>query len=647
MTRALRFRIVVLVVLACVALLASGCRSCTNQHVVAELTKPQGDVKRDTATSQRDWQVAAPGAKLALGDGLKTGPSSDAAVRLMSGGTIALGSDTTLRFLESAPGSSEANLEVETGEATVEADDKAVTIKTTIGLAHIEAGGKMRVSAVEGGGSRVEVTVGAARIDTEDGGVQLSPGRSFQISVGGAIVERETVDASATTARPSVDAAVAEAVDAGAGRVAIDVHGAGVRVQARGTTAWQPLAAGATTVSGGDALEVPNGATVDVTRGARHVRLAGQGRYVLGDEGASMLRANAGRVEIDATSDDVIVDVPGGAIVARTAGADGKSRVDAEIAANGTKISVRQGQGEVRGKGAPETVRAGESAVLTPKGAVTVSGRSPERADFSVKAGDSFTVRDPRPPTAVDFDFSSVCPAAGIVARGDGTTVRGEHRAAMSLPAGHHEYAVRCIGADGVEEKSVATGSVTIVADAARAELPRLPPSTVVDTDGRRYTVLYQNLLPSVIARWPDAAPAPGYVLHVDAQRFKVKTPRESLKPGSVGEGTHVLWFETEDGAKRSADTTLLLRFDNAAPTANVREPADGSFRPGDVVKVSGVVVEGWSVNVYGQAVPLDEQKRFSTTATVPPTDNALVLRMSHAKRGTVYYVRHAAGGTR
>jgi hypothetical protein len=114
-----------------------------------------------------------------------------------------------------------------------------------------------------------------------------------------------------------------------------------------------------------------------------------------------------------------------------------------------------------------------------------------------------------------------------------------------------------------------------------------------------------------------------------------------------VGEGTHVLWFETEDSAKRSADTTLLLRFDNAAPTANVREPADGSFRPGDVVKVSGVVVEGWSVNVYGQAVPLDEQKRFSTTATVPPTDNALVLRMSHAKRGTVYYVRHAAGGTR
>ncbi|MDB4994714.1 MAG: hypothetical protein JWM74_2146, partial [Myxococcaceae bacterium] len=149
MTRALRLEVVLLAVLVCVALFVSGCRSCSSERVVvAELTKPQGDVKRDTATSMRDRQSAAPGAKLALGDGLKTGPGAGASVRIVSGGTIALGSDTTLRFLETAPGSSEAGLEVETGEAVVEADDKAVTIKTTIGLAHIEAGGRLRVSAV-------------------------------------------------------------------------------------------------------------------------------------------------------------------------------------------------------------------------------------------------------------------------------------------------------------------------------------------------------------------------------------------------------------------------------------------------------------------------------------------------------------------
>jgi hypothetical protein len=90
-----------------------------------------------------------------------------------------------------------------------------------------------------------------------------------------------------------------------------------------------------------------------------------------------------------------------------------------------------------------------------------------------------------------------------------------------------------------------------------------------------------------------------------------------------------------------------VIKFDNAAPAASVREPVDGSFQPGDTVKVSGVVVEGWSVSVNGTIVKLDEQKRFSTTATVPAGENALVLKLSHAKRGTVYYVRHAAGGAR
>ena len=57
---------------------------------------------------------------------------------------------------------------------------------------------------------------------------------------------------------------------------------------------------------------------------------------------------------------------------------------------------------------------------------------------------------------------------------------------------------------------------------------------------------------------------------------------------------------------------------------------------------LSGMVVEGWTVSVNGTAVALDDQKRFATTATVPAGETALVLRLSHPKRGTVYYVRHA-----
>ena len=633
-----------LALLALLMLLASGCRR--DKHL-AEVKKHQGDLTRDTASSLQKWQPAADGAKLSIGDGLKTGASSDAVVRLVGGGTIALSSDTTVRFVTSASGAGAPKLSVETGEASIEADDRALAVQTTFGLAQIEAGGKLRVSAAEGGLTRVEVTVGSARFETEDGGVALAPGKALEVSVGGAIVERDAVDASADAASRSPRAAdVAEASDAGGGSlVTLDVRGTGVRVQSRGASAWQPIGAGAGTASPGDTIDVPNGASVDLRRGARRGRLVGAGRYVVGDAGGgALVQASGGRVELDATTEDVSVQVPGGVIVAKSGGA-GKSRVDAEIAATGTKVNVRQGQGEVRGAGTPETVRAGESATLSTKGAVAVAGRGPERADFSVRAGDSFTIRDPRPPTAVGLDYSAACPAAAVVSRRDGATVRGDSgKAAMSFPAGQHEYTVRCIGPDGVEAQPAVTGNITVVADAARAEFARLPPSTMVDTDGRRYTVHYQNLLPAVVARWPDAPPSGGYVLHVDKDRSKSATAKQSLRPGSVGEGTHVLWFETADGSKKSGETTLVIKFDNAAPTASVREPADGSFQPGEAVKVSGIVVEGWTVSVNGQAVGLDDQKRFSTTGTTQAGEGAIVLRLSNPKRGTVYYVRHAAG---
>ncbi len=119
------------------------------------------------------------------------------------------------------------------------------------------------------------------------------------------------------------------------------------------------------------------------------------------------------------------------------------------------------------------------------------------------------------------------------------------------------------------------------------------------------------------------------------------RDPRATLKSGSVGEGTHTLKFETADG-KSSPETTLVVKFDNAAPAASLREPADGSFAPTDTVKVAGLVSEGWTVSIGGTPVALDEQQRFSTSATPAPGENAIVLRLSHPQRGVVYYVRHA-----
>lgn len=616
--------------------------ACKRSTTVAEVTRPKGEVKRDTAQTMTKWEAAPDGAKLAIGDGVKTGASSETIVKLTSGGTIAVSSNTTIRLLASKPGAPRPKVGVEAGEASIEAEGSALDLETSIGNAHIEPGGKLRVSAGDSG-TKVEVTVGAARIDTEAGGVDLTPGKTFDVSVGGAIVEN---DATASTKDGGADAAKTTAVEPAPtddGKVVLQVHGNGARLQPKGSTAWTALSDGAGSAAPGDTVDVPNGVSVDVQRGGVRGRVVGQGKFVLGT-GASLARATNGRVEIEATSGDVVLEVPGGTIVAKGGAEGGKSRVIADVKANDTKVSVRQGQGEVSGKNT-ETVRAGESATLDTKGVAVVAARGLDRADLAIRAGESIVIRDPKGVTAVGFDFSSVCPGAAVVARGseNAGAVRGDRRVNMAVPGGQHEYSVRCIGPDGVEEKAAATGTVTVIADAARAELPKVPPATLVDMDGRRYTVLYQNQLPSVIARWADAPPGKSYVVHLDKDRVKSDAPKKELKAGTVSEGTHTLWFETDDGSKKSAETTLVIKFDNAAPAASVREPADGSFTPGDSVKVSGVVVEGWSVQVNGQPVQLDEQKRFSTTTIVPATDTAIVLKLSHPKRGTVHYVRHAA----
>lgn len=593
---------------------------------IAEVTKHKGELTRDTAATQQKWVPADDGAKLVLGDGLKTGASSEAVVKLSKGGTLKLPPDTTIRFLASAPGAAAPKLSVETGEASIQAEGNEVAIETEIGVAHIEAGGTLLLAP-----SHVEVSIGAARIDTPDGGVALAPGKGFDIAMGGAILERAAPE----------DAGAIAVVDAGPPPIAVSgiqiaVSGRGVKLQHKGAAAitMDEASLAASPASPGDVVDVPAGAAIDVRRSGEHARFVGPAKVTIGDEGKAIARTASGKVELEGSATETSVDVPGGSVAAKA----GNTRVDLDVSAATTKATVRAGEAELRGT-TTETLRAGETATMNGKGVVALAAKQPALADLSMKAGDSIVVRDPRPPTAVGIDFSAVCPGAGIVKRGD-VAFRGEKKANVPVNAGTYNYSVHCVGADGVDEREAAKGSVTVVADAARADLPRLPPSTVVDADGRKYTVLYQNLLPSIVARWADA-PAGKVMLVLDGKKQSGDTPRVTLKSGSVGEGTHTLKFESADG-KSSKETTLVVKFDNAAPAASIREPADGSFGPTDAVKVSGLVSEGWSVSIGGAAVPLDEQQRFSTTATPVPGENAIVLRLSHPARGVVYYVRHA-----
>ena len=61
--------------------------------------------------------------------------------------------------------------------------------------------------------------------------------------------------------------------------------------------------------------------------------------------------------------------------------------------------------------------------------------------------------------------------------------------------------------AAGRPSKVVARGTVRVERDAGTSQLPARAPTSLVDADGRGYTVYYQNQLPEVRVRWPNAPP--------------------------------------------------------------------------------------------------------------------------------------------
>jgi hypothetical protein len=282
----------------------------------------------------------------------------------------------------------------------------------------------------------------------------------------------------------------------------------------------------------------------------------------------------------------------------------------------------------------------------------TETEEGPARAHLQVPAGESFTVRDARAPTHIGVRFGDRCPGGGVVellSRGGAvrTAVRGEAAANLRVPPGRHTYRLRCTAPDGSGRTRVAAeGTVRVVRDPGLAPLPRTPPTTMMDMDGRRYTVLYQNLLPEVIVRWRDAPRDDDLELHLTSARGRRVLPtggaQHTFRSGQLGEGRYGLRFQTRDGKKRSREATLVIGFDNAASTVSLREPADGSFAPGDEVAVSGVALAGWTVTAGSRAMDLDGQRRFSGRVTVPSAQDALALRLSHPRRGVQYYVRRA-----
>lgn len=618
---------------------ASGCRS---SHL-AELTHKSGTVERDEAASLNAWKNAEGGARFSLGDGIRTGKGAHADLALTNGSRMKVAPASLVRFMSGLP--TETNLDVEFGDVTFDSQGTTARMRSTTGLAIIQPGTQLRIGKA-GGKASYEVMVGLASLQVgEQSPVVLGPGKRMQVDIATA----EIVVASNEPAPPPQEKAPAVPAEiAGPEMVVAQVSGRPARYQAPDEDAWRALPPGEHELSAGGALNVPAGGRVRLQRGKRNAVLHGAGSFKLSIDN-TFLEADRGEVTFDHPDEAIEVVVPGGTIVVR-ADVPGGTRASMKVDGHArTKLQVREGAAKVTTESGSDQVRAGEALTLTPDGEMEVAGRGPEFADFTVTASESFVVHDPSPPTAVELDFRATCadPANARLRLGSRVVLprREPGRIVIALPRGLHRYAVLCGDAD----TAVAEGSVQVLRDTGTLQLPVTPPATFVDTDGRKYTILYQNQLPEVRVRWPEAPPADGYVLKIatgdKSREVAVKRAQHVLPPANLPEGVHTLVFATTgDAPVESKSTTIKIRFDNAAPTAVVKAPKNGQFQAGATVLVAGTALPGWEVTAAGAPLPLDPQHRFKGDIRADPDKRAIAIRFEHRDRGVHYYVRRAGG---
>jgi hypothetical protein len=279
--------------------------------------------------------------------------------------------------------------------------------------------------------------------------------------------------------------------------------------------------------------------------------------------------------------------------------------------------------------------------------------RAPRDAELTVTVGESAVIHNPQGTTAVRFAFDQVCPGEGLVelAGRNGTYRRpvaqsiGTRSAILAVSNGVHPYRFRCVKDGTLSPMATESGRLLVRRESGAAMLPLFPPKNVIDTDGRKYTILYQSHLPDVTVRWPDA-PSDGrkYTLEVTGpsgkQSYDSTEPSWAFPSGALGEGSYTVVFSAGAGS-RSLDTPLRIEFNNASPNAQIREPREHAAVAGMSLRVVGTAFEGSRVTVGADELPLDAHQRFNGDIALSEGQRTIAIRISHHKQGTHYYLRH------
>ena len=271
--------------------------------------------------------------------------------------------------------------------------------------------------------------------------------------------------------------------------------------------------------------------------------------------------------------------------------------------------------------------------------------RSESTAELTVRAGESFEVYDPRPPTRIGVIVPERCKQGALLVISGRKPVRSSTVMELTLHAGVHAYRVYCDGSER-RAKPERSGRIKVRKSTGVRALPKTAPQNTVELDGHRYRLMYQNLRPVIVVGWRAAPRAPGYTLTLAREggapkRFDLREPKFVLDSSLLSDGKQVLVMQAHDAAAtRSKPTTLDIAFDNAAPTASLELPPASGFVASELIEVRGIVAPGTNVSVEGDRVKVTPRGTFRHSVALPAGRSALSVRFQHPIHGLRYYVR-------